>query len=50
MEKLKLTKSFIKQTAKDYELPIKIVEDIVKNYPDNLYEKLEECIVERNKI
>ena len=37
-----MTSDFIKLTAKDYDLPIHIVENIIRKYPDNFYKYLEE--------
>jgi hypothetical protein len=42
-----MNSNFIKQTAKDYDLPYCIVENIYKRFPDNFYDKLEEEINNR---
>lgn len=44
-----MTQGFIKQTAKDYDMPVHEVERISELYPDNFYEKLEEFISDRAK-
>ena len=39
-----MTKSFLQHTARDYDMPLSEVENIVKLYPETFYEKLEEYI------
>ena len=41
------TDSFILNTARDYDMSVEEVERIMKLYPDNYYEKLEEYIKDR---
>ena len=41
--------TFIRQTAKDYDLPIEVIENIIKNHAENFYEKLEEYLMEQNE-
>lgn len=41
------SKSFIEQTARDYDLPVWVVEKASKQYPDDIYGRLEEILVER---
>lgn len=45
-----MTKQFITQTAKDYDMSYEEVERIAKLSPDNFYEKLEAHISERSKF
>ncbi len=42
-------KNFIEQTAKDYDMPVWVVEKIQAKHPENFYEKLEEYLMERNQ-
>jgi len=44
-----MSKSFLEQTAKDYDMPLYEVERIANLYPDNFYQKLEEYISDRSK-
>jgi hypothetical protein len=44
-----MSKSFLQQTAKDYDMPFNEVERIANLYPDNFYQKLEEYINNRSK-
>jgi len=44
-----MSESFLKQTAKDYAMPLKDVKDIARMYPDSFYSKLEEFISIRAK-
>lgn len=39
-----MSKEFIEQTAKDYDLPFEIVKDVYDQYYIQFYEKLEEII------
>lgn len=43
-----MSKSFLEQTAKDYDMPLHEVERIANLYPDNFYQKLEEYISDRS--
>lgn len=40
---------FIIQTANDYDMPVHEVERIIKLYPKNYYEELENFIKQRSK-
>ena len=40
---------FIKQTAKDYDMPYSIVKELYDKYGSDFYEKLEEYIIERSQ-
>ena len=44
-----MTQVFIKQTAKDYDMPVHEVEKIDKLFPNEFYAKLEEYISDRAK-
>ena len=44
-----MTQVFIKQTAKDYDMPVHEVEKIAKLFPNEFYAKLEEYISDRAK-
>lgn len=43
------SKSFLEQTALDYDMPLHEVERIARLFPNELYEKLEEYIKFRAK-
>lgn len=43
------SKSFLEQTALDYDMPLHEVERIANLFPDKIYEKLEEYIKSRSK-
>lgn len=43
-----MSESFIIQTAKDYDMPVHEVERILRLYPNEFYEKLEEWLQHRN--
>lgn len=44
-----MTEQFLKQTAKDYDMPLSVVKEISNKYPDQFYSKLEEYISDRAK-
>jgi hypothetical protein len=44
-----MTQGFIKQTAHDYDMPVREVERIAKLFPNDFYAKLEEHISDRAK-
>jgi len=44
-----MTKGFIEQTARDYDMPVQEVERIAKLFPTEFYAKLEEYISDRAK-
>ena len=39
----------INNIAKDYDMPIWVVEKVIKNHPEKYHEKLEEMLKERTK-
>ena len=44
-----MTEQFLKQTAKDYDMSVSAVKEIVHKYPDQFYSKLEQYISDRAK-